>query len=64
MLGLLQSRHCEGAQRLKQSPGARSEIASDQTTGLAMTRDGVSSDFAAALQRNSGLLHSRLTLLA
>lgn len=43
---LLQSRHCEGAERLKQSPNEQKEIASAQKAGLAMTSDGLSMDNA------------------
>jgi hypothetical protein len=54
---LLQSRHCEGAKRLKQSPIRQKGIATASTrggasapkAGLAMTDDGLSSDNATAL---------------
>ena len=45
----MQGGHGERAQRVKQSPDAGSEIASAETTGLAITRGELSGDLAAAL---------------
>jgi hypothetical protein len=55
--GLLQSRHCEEAERLKhchedsrsQSPNEQKEIASPQKAGLVITSDGLSMDNATAV---------------